>query len=101
MDGIDLRMGCHDFEIENITGRTGDDTIALTAIAGVMETAAIVDGRSGDIRNVKIRNVLSDPFMLLNVQVDQLSGDVTIGNESTPCPPIITSTSPSPISTAK
>lgn len=75
MDGIDLRMGCHDFEIENITGRTGDDTVALTAIAGVMETAAIVDGRSGDICNVKIRNVLSDPFMLLNVRLLSQDGN--------------------------
>lgn len=75
MDGIDLRMGCHDFEIENITGRTGDDTIALTAIAGVMETAAIVDGRSGDVCNVKIRNVLSDPFMLLNVRLLSQDGN--------------------------
>ena len=31
-DGIDLRMGCHDILIENITGYTGDDLIALTAI---------------------------------------------------------------------
>ena len=31
-DGIDLRMGCHDILIENITGFTGDDLIALTAI---------------------------------------------------------------------
>ena len=32
-DGIDLRNGCHDIAISNITGRTGDDVIALTAIA--------------------------------------------------------------------
>ncbi len=31
-DGIDLRLGCHDILIENITGYTGDDLIALTAI---------------------------------------------------------------------
>ena len=32
-DGIDLRNGCHHITISNITGGTGDDLIALTAIA--------------------------------------------------------------------
>ena len=31
-DGLDLRLGCHDILIENITGYTGDDLVALTAI---------------------------------------------------------------------
>jgi hypothetical protein len=67
-DGIDLRMGCHDILIENITGFTGDDLIALTAIP----KAGSVGGRTGstmvsscqdrgqgqdDIRHVIIRNV--------------------------------------------
>jgi len=33
-DGIDIRNGCHDIIISDITGHTGDDLIALTAIAG-------------------------------------------------------------------
>ena len=33
-DGIDLRQGCHDILIENITGFTEDDTVALTALNG-------------------------------------------------------------------
>lgn len=37
-DGIDLRVGCHHIEIFNITGETGDDVVALTALAG-SETA--------------------------------------------------------------
>ena len=74
MDGIDLRIGCHDFEIENVTGRSGDDTIALTAISG-FETAIMTEGRSTDIRNVKIRNVLSDPFMYLNVRLLSQDGN--------------------------
>ena len=69
MDGIDLRVGCHHFEIENITGKTGDDTIAMTAMMGVMETKAGVEGKPTDICDVKIRNVLSDPFRMLNVRV--------------------------------
>jgi hypothetical protein len=67
-DGIDLRLGCHDILIENITGHTGDDLIALTAIprpgkaAGelgstmVSDTTDRGDGRD-DIREVMIRNV--------------------------------------------
>ena len=31
-DGIDLRQGCHHITIENITGFTEDDSIALTAL---------------------------------------------------------------------
>ena len=34
MDGIDLRIGCNNFDIQNITGRTGDDVIAMTALQG-------------------------------------------------------------------
>ncbi len=67
-DGIDLRLGCHDIIIENITGYTGDDLIALTALpnpdrpAGQLETTMVSgaidrgDGRD-DIRHVMIRNV--------------------------------------------
>jgi hypothetical protein len=69
MDGIDLRVGCHDFEIENITGKTGDDTIAMTAMMGGTENFAYVEGKETDICNVKIKNVLSDPFRMLNVRV--------------------------------
>ena len=69
MDGIDLRVGCRDFDIENITGKTGDDTIALTAMLGDEERAGYVADKSTDICNVRIKNVLSDPFRMLNVRV--------------------------------
>lgn len=67
-DGVDLRMGCHDITIEDITGHSGDDLIALTAIP----REGIVAGRTGstmvssatargggvdDIHHVIIRNV--------------------------------------------
>ena len=58
-DGIDLRCGCHDILIENITGFTEDDTIALTALNGTMEKMYRVEGRSPDIHNIIIRNVMS------------------------------------------
>lgn len=56
-DGIDLRQGCHDILIENITGFTEDDTIALTGLDGNVEKAFSVDGLSGDICDIEIRNI--------------------------------------------
>ncbi|MFO7903839.1 MAG: glycosyl hydrolase family 28 protein [Planctomycetota bacterium] len=67
-DGIDLRMGCHDILIENITGHTGDDLIALTAIpnadsvaggtASTMVSAGADRGEGrDDIRHVILRNI--------------------------------------------
>ncbi len=34
-DGINLRMGCSDIIIEDITGRTGDDVVALSSFPGL------------------------------------------------------------------
>ena len=67
-DGIDLRNGCHDITISDITGTTGDDVIALTAIAGstyrpggALESTHVMHSdwtrRETDIYNVIIRNV--------------------------------------------
>ena len=68
-DGLDLRQGCHDIIIQNITGHTGDDLIALTNIENKTSvpgstTSTMVsqannrgDGRD-DIRNIVIRNVV-------------------------------------------
>ncbi len=67
-DGVDLRMGCHDIVIENITGYSGDDLIALTAIPNPESVAGSLcstmvsscrdrGGGLDDIRNVIIRNV--------------------------------------------
>jgi len=58
-DGIDLRSGCHDILIENITGFTEDDTVALTALSGVLEQMYGVEDADKDIYNVIIRNVHS------------------------------------------
>ena len=57
-DGIDLRLGCHDFIIENITGFTEDDTVALTALKSRIESyyPFPADAEEG-IRNVTVRNV--------------------------------------------
>ena len=56
-DGIDLRVGCHDIMIENITGFTQDDSVACTALYGKMEKDFAVEGLSTDLYNITIRNV--------------------------------------------
>ncbi len=69
-DGIDLRIGCHDVLIENITGFTEDDTVALTALGGFeRKLRLIVEGQSTDIHDVKIRNVASDSYMCAVVRL--------------------------------
>ena len=61
-DGINLRNGCHHITIDNVSGQTGDDMIALSAIdraaAPPFENYdLIVKGEPWDIHDVEIRNV--------------------------------------------
>lgn len=68
-DGVDLRLGCHDILIDNISGYSGDDLIALTAIpnpdgapaGGLKSTMVSCTQDRGEgldaIRHVIIRNV--------------------------------------------
>ena len=68
-DGLDLRRGCRDISIENITGFSADDLIALTAIAPLARDrepgmygrtefyGAPEDVREDDVFNISIRNV--------------------------------------------
>ena len=66
-DGLDLRNGCRDITIENITGHSGDDLIALTAIgsnprpAGQFPSTHFCGGdpdlREQDVFNISIRNI--------------------------------------------
>ena len=92
LDGIDLRDGCNDIIIENITGQAGDDLIALSAIgAGVFDAERergfrfSVSERSMDIHDITIRNVIgtsvdcaiialraSDGRKLYNVTIDNV-----------------------------
>lgn len=67
VDGLDLRKGCRNITIENITGTTGDDILALTAIGagekigGVLESTEVCDfspEEELDIHDVLIRNVV-------------------------------------------
>ena len=71
-DGIDLRNGCSDLLISDITGQTGDDVIALTAIAA--KTCVFGGGysthvmhsdwgkRERGIKNIIIKNVAAKSF---------------------------------------
>ncbi len=54
-DGINLRLGCHHITIERISGNSGDDLIALSAIF----YRYMVKGQSTDIHDVVIRDVIA------------------------------------------
>jgi hypothetical protein len=60
-DGIDLRIGCHDIQIMNITGETCDDIVALTALGDHgnvrFEDIYRCHHLSPDIYNVTIQNI--------------------------------------------
>lgn len=58
-DGINLRNGCHDITIERISGQTGDDMIALSAIdwANDSKWSYAVRDLTSDIFNVTIRDI--------------------------------------------
>jgi len=61
-DGIDLRQGCHDIVIENISGFTEDDSVALTGLNGLLEQTFAVEGLPSDICHVTIKNVATAAF---------------------------------------
>ena len=72
-DGINLRNGCHDVIISDITGTTGDDVVALTCIAscyhphkgGSLHSTQVMSNdytnREKGIYNVIVRNILASP----------------------------------------
>ncbi len=54
-DGINLRLGCHHITIERVSGNSGDDLIALSAIF----YRYMVKGKSTDIHDVTIRDIVA------------------------------------------
>ena len=56
-DGINLRVGCSNINIRNITGRTGDDVVALSAFPGADNNDFNTDDRDIDIHDITIRDV--------------------------------------------
>ena len=61
-DGVDLREGCQNIVIENLTGFTEDDSVALTGLAGGIEKKFRVEGLSSDIAYVTIRNIRTSAY---------------------------------------
>lgn len=61
-DGIDLRQGCHDILIENVTGFCEDDSVALTALNGRLERTFAVEGMPTDIAHVTVRHIHTSSF---------------------------------------
>lgn len=68
-DGVDIRNGCHHIVISDIMGQSGDDLVALTAIAdstyrdgGSLHTTHVMHNdwtrRDSSIHDVVIRNVI-------------------------------------------
>lgn len=75
-DGIDIRNGCHHITITDITGETGDDVIALTAVVpnepvyrpgGSLRTTHVMHSdwsrRERDIHDIIIRNVTAFSYL--------------------------------------
>lgn len=56
-DGIDLRSGCSHFLIENITGITGDDVVAMTNLINQYMEPMAACGYDDSIHNVIIQNI--------------------------------------------
>ncbi len=67
-DGLDLRAGCHDITIENLSGRTGDAMLAPTNLPypeggdpGMLESTEVSGskyrGESDDLHTIFMRNI--------------------------------------------
>lgn len=56
-DGIDIRAGCHDIAVEDISGFTEDDTVAITCLPGALEKTFLPPGATHEIRDVEVRRV--------------------------------------------
>ncbi len=79
-DGIDLRNGCHHITVADIRGETGDDVIALTAIAledyrpgGALRNTHVMHNdwtrRERDIHDIIIRNVSATSNLCFDVRL--------------------------------
>lgn len=63
-DGIDICSGCHDILIENITGFTEDDTVALGSLLRPEPTPcmAYFGVKDFDVYNIVVRNIRASCF---------------------------------------
>ena len=75
-DGIDLRIGCSNILIEDISGFTGDDTVALTALGGFERKLGLFPkGLSPDIHDVTVRRVDTETFACAGVRLLNHNGN--------------------------
>jgi len=90
-DGIDVRNGCHHIIISDITGETGDDVVALTAIVpdnavyrpgGSMRSTHVMHNdwtkRDRNIHDIIIRNVIAHSYLCFTVRL--LPANTVINN---------------------
>lgn len=79
-DGLNLRNGCHNITVNNIKGETGDDVIALTAIAdktprpgGSLKYTHVMHNdwsrRESGIHDITVSNVTAQSYMCLMVRL--------------------------------
>ncbi len=85
-DGVGIHLGCHDMIVENISGRTGDNLIAVCAITTTDSIIGLENQRDGDIRNITVRNIMGysvssaavvrllnhDGYKLYNIRIDNV-----------------------------
>lgn len=64
-DGIDIRRGCKNIIIENITGFTEDDMVAITSLPGKLEARYISPDADTDICGIVVRNVVGSAYCSL------------------------------------
>lgn len=83
-DGIDLRVGCSDILIENITGQAGDDLIALSAFPLGGAERFRVEGHHIDIHDIVIRDVIGTSIACALIALRNTDGsriyNITIDN---------------------
>jgi len=86
-DGIDLRNGCHHIVVSDITGQTGDDVVALTAIAdsdyapgGTVKNTHVMHNdwtkREKDIHDIIIRNIVAHSYLCFTVRLLPAMADI-------------------------
>ena len=101
-DGIDIRNGCREILISDITGQTGDDVVALTAIArkngkpgGSLETTHVMHGdwsrRESGIRDITVRNVVATSYccwlvrlLAVGTKIENVIVDTVVDTAKTP-----------------
>ena len=64
-DGIDLRQGCNNIRVENLSGWSEDDMLALTNLGPFARDG--VEGKSPDIHHVTVRNIRGATFLWFNL----------------------------------